>query len=118
IVDVKDFGGGVRLSGGQGARRDESQGLPPADLAHFDRSPKETSQSFSRFAVPVGPAISSVTTNCPGSEYVCIGFCSVEVWPSPKSHFHDVAPTDSSVNDTMRRSISTSLNDQLAAMGF
>ncbi len=42
-----------------------------------------------------------VTVYCPGLLYVCTGFFSVELVPSPKSQFHEVDdPILSSVNST------------------
>ena len=43
----------------------------------------------------------SVTSNWPGVEKGCVGFCTVEVAPSPKSHSQSVAsPVDESVKTT------------------
>ena len=63
----------------------------------------ETDTKLDRVTVSDPPALLAVnvTVNVPDDRYVCVGCCSVDVEPSPKSHAQLVgAPVDVSVNDT------------------
>ncbi len=61
----------------------------------------------------------SLTVYFPVLEYLCVGFCLVEIVPSPKSHFHFFGvPVLASVNLTFNGTFPDVGDAENAATGF
>src|SRR5690606_6006352 len=71
-----------------------------------------TSQTFDNLDAPFEPLTSKITTYLPASLYWWIGFCSVEIVPSPKSQCQKlISPSDSSIKATFFWFMSMTLKD-------
>jgi len=69
--------------------------------------------------MPVALVTLRVTVYFPALEYLCVGFCLVEIIPSPKSHFHFVGdPVLLSVNLTFNGDFPEVGDAENAAIGF
>src|ERR1700688_102930 len=63
----------------------------------------ETPHTLARRDLPAGPSTSRMAVESRPAWYWCMGFCTVDVEPSPKSHFQDVMlPSDSSLKAARR----------------